>query len=254
MVRLIEPSKSQDINEISEHTAQSHVTSSNDGESSPINGMTSKRAVLGKKAATVNAKKRLRHGTWIEPSVQKCDLDCKPTDEQLHFANDIGWGDSPVSECVQKKMFRLLPMGVRESEETEVKEKTTIRKRKAMSIPAHIPIDETPESTDRRSQRVRRQVKTYNDMALARRAVSSREEDQSDGDASENTARQPKSSPKQPQEAMEDPVSSPARPDREPGTVKRRSQRARPAVNTYNTKIMAGTAVHTPAKYAKNHT
>ncbi|KAF7928067.1 uncharacterized protein EAE97_009865 [Botrytis byssoidea] len=259
MVRLIEPSKSQDINEISDHTAQSHDASSSDGESSQTNGMTSKRAILGKEAARANAKKCVHHGIWIEPSVKECDLDCKPTDEQLHFANGIGWGDSPVSESVQKKMFRLLPKEVREREETEAKEKTTIRKRKAMSIPAPNPTDETPESTDRRSQRIRRKVKTYNDRALARRAVSSREEDQSDSNASENTARQPRLSPKQPQEAMEDRVSSPARSDaessdREPGTVKRRSQRARPVVKTYNNKIMAGTAVHTPAKYVKNRT
>ncbi|TGO33240.1 hypothetical protein BHYA_0258g00080 [Botrytis hyacinthi] len=255
MVRLIEPSKSQDINEISDHTAQSEAASSGDEESTQTSRMASKRAIPGKKGAIINAKKRVHDGIWIEPSVKECDLDCRPTDEQLHFANDIGWGDSPVSEKDEKKMFRLLPKEVKETEETEVKGKTTIRKRKAMSVPAPISADETPESTDRRSQRVRRKVNTYNDRALARRAVSSREEDQSDSDASKNTARQHKLSPKKPQEMMENSVSSPARSeaessDREPGTVKRRSQRARPTVKTYNTKIMAGTAVHTPANTA----
>lgn len=259
MVRLIEPSKSQGINEISSNTAQSQVASSSDEESNQTSGMASKGVIPGTKAARANAEKRARNGIWIEPSVKECDLDCRPTDEQLHFANYIGWGDSPVSESLQKKMLRLLRKEVRETEETEVKEKTTMRKRKAMSLPAPNSTDEAPESTDRRSQRVRRKVKTYNDRALARRAVSSREESQSESDVPENTARQQKMSPKQSQEAMEDPVSSPAESEaesseREPGTIKRRSQRARPMVKTYNTRIMAGTAVHTPAKYLKNHT
>ncbi|TGO21892.1 hypothetical protein BPAE_0195g00200 [Botrytis paeoniae] len=259
MVRLIDPSKSQDIYEISARTAQSQATSSSDGESNQMSGIASKRAFLGKKAAVANAKERFHHGIWIEPSVKESDLDWRPTDEQLLFANDIGWGDSPASQRIENKMFKLLPKEVRETEKTEGKEKTTIKKRKAMSIPAPDPTDETPESTDRRSQRARKKLKTYNDRSLARVAVSFRNEYQSDSDAPEDSARQQIISPKQPQVAMKDPVSSPARSEsessgREPEIIGRRSRRTRPIVKTYNTKILAGTAVHTPAKYIGNHT
>ncbi|TGO43839.1 hypothetical protein BCON_0813g00020 [Botryotinia convoluta] len=259
MVRLIDPSKSQDINEISARTTQSHAILSSDGESNQTSGIASKRALLGTKAAIANATERFHHGIWIEPSVKESDLDCRPTDEQWLFANDIGWGDSPVSQRVEKKMFKLLPKEVKETEKTEVKEKTTTKKRKAMSIPEPDSTNETPESTDRRSQRARKKVQTYNDRALARIAISSRNDYQSDSDAPENTARQQTMSSKKPQIAVEDPVSLPARSepessDREPGTIERRSQRARPMVKTYNTKILAGTAVHTRAKYIRNHT
>ncbi|KAF7911952.1 hypothetical protein BELL_0612g00020 [Botrytis elliptica] len=259
MVRLIEPSQSQDINVISARTTQSPATSSSDEESNQTSRMASKRFIPGTKAARTNAKKRFHHGIWIEPSVKESDMDWKPTDEQLIFANVIGWGDSPVSKTVENKMFRLLRKEVSVTEGTDVKEKTTVRKRKAMSIPAPVPTDETPDSTDRRSQRVRKQVKTYNDRALARIAVSSREEYRSDSDDPESAAQEQTMSPIQPQIAVEDPVGSPARSeaessDREPETIERRSQRARPMVKTYNTKILAGTAVHTPAKYIKSQT
>ncbi|KAF5870325.1 uncharacterized protein Bfra_009709 [Botrytis fragariae] len=258
MVRLIDPSKPQEMDEISARTGQSQATSSSDEESNQTNGIASKRAIPGTKAAISNATERFNHGIWIEPSVKESDLDWRPSDEQWLFANDIGWGDSAVSQRIENKMFKLLPKEVEGAEKKEVKQRATIRKRKAMSIPESDSTNETPESTDRRSQRARKKVTTYNDRALAKIAVF-RNEYQSDSDAPEDTVRQQKSSPKQPQIAMEDPVSSPARsesesPSREPEIIERRSGRARTNVKTYNTKILAGTAIHTPAKYMGNHT
>ncbi|KAF7881347.1 uncharacterized protein EAF01_011858 [Botrytis porri] len=232
MVRLFDLSKSQDIDEISDHTAQSPDVFSSDEESNQPSGTASKRGISGMKAAISNATKRFHHGIWIEPPVKECDLDWRPTDEQLLFANEIGWGESAVSQSVEKKMWRLLPKEVRETENTEVKKKTTMRKRKAMSIPAPDSTEETPESTGRRSQRVRKKVTTYNDMSLARIAVSFPNEYQSDSGAPEDTARQQKSASKQPQIAMEDQVSSLVRSEaessgREPEIIGRRSRRAR---------------------------
>ncbi|KAF7950469.1 hypothetical protein EAE96_007753 [Botrytis aclada] len=257
MVRIIDSPKSQDVIEVSPRTAQSQVTSSGDEESNQSSGITSKRAIVVPKTARYNAIGRFHRGIWTEPSVILSNMDCRPTDEQLFLADNIGWGDSPVSHQVEKKMFRLLPKVVTETERTEVKEKRTIGKRKAMCVPKPDSTNETPENTDRRSKRARKRVTTYNDRTLVRKGMCFENRYQSDSDASENTALQQIMPPEKPQKAVEDPVTSPDGSEselsnREPGTADRRSRRARTMVRTYNTKILAGIAVHTPVKYTRN--
>ncbi|KAM0146042.1 hypothetical protein ACHAQE_010942 [Botrytis cinerea] len=255
-------SKSQDTRKIPPRTAQTQAVPSNNREINQTSEVAFKRTIPGTNGVIANTTKRFHHGIWIEPSAKESDLDCSPTDQQWIFANSFSWGDSLVSQKVENKMFKLLPKTVAETEKTEVKEKISkafVVNTKTMNLPEPDSTFETLESTDRRSWRTHTKVKTYNDKTLAREAVSSSSEHQSDSDTSENTTRQQIVSSKQAQMAMEDAVRSHVRSESrslgmEHGDNKRRSRRAHPKVKTYNTKVLSGTAIHTPTKFIKDYT